>query len=336
MRLTTALLASLLAHLALLGNLANFRWPAAPPDDGPVLHARLSAEPAKQRLAAATERAELPPAMPPRAQPQRAMESAPPPFDEIPRVEPAPMLAEEVPAAAVEAPPVATEANNESPLRGLPPGGTLVYRFYWGKSRWLAGQAIHQWFVDHQSYVLSSQVTTTGLFGLLHPVRLVETSQGMVVGGRLRPQMFITQLDDHPPAIGYFNWEKAYYRWYRRDAQTFTQPLPANAYDKISFLYQLYIDTSRDAFPSPHITTGRRLEAYDIRNLGVEEVDIDGSPHAAIHLTRVRPSADLEQIDIWLSLRDKLPVKMSYANQAGDYFEQLITADSLAASSSQR
>jgi hypothetical protein len=40
----------------------------------------------------------------------------------------------------------------------------------------------------------------------------------------------------------------------------------------------------------------------------------------------------MEQVDIWLSTAmGNLPLKMTYANQAGDHFEQLITSGSLPA-----
>lgn len=151
-----------------------------------------------------------------------------------------------------------------------------------------------------------------------------------MVGDRLRPQMFITQLNEHPPAISYFNWDKGYFRWYRGTA-SFTQTLPASAYDKISFLYQLYLTPLKGDPYVTAITMGRQLEHYEIRNLGIEEVDIDGQTYPSHHLKRITTSPDLEQVEIWLATNDNLPIKMVYSNSAGDHFEQLIAAESIAA-----
>lgn len=245
--------------------------------------------------------------------------------------EPAAAQQDEYPAnpSVNPATPTPNERKDDKIVPSMPPSGKLVYQFYWGKSRWLAGLATHQWKIDNGYYTLSSNVSTTGLFALLRPTRLVETSQGSLSGARLRPQMFITQLNDLPPAISYFNWNKGYFRWHRGDA-SFTQSLPANAYDKISFLYQLYISPDRENFYSADITMGRRLEHYEIRNLGVEEIEIDGKVYPATHLKRAASPANLEQVEIWLSTADNLPIKMIYSNNAGDQFEQLITAESIA------
>lgn len=232
-------------------------------------------------------------------------------------------------------PQIPTEGKDDKIAQRLPPSGKLVYQFYWGRARWLAGLATHQWVIDSGNYTLSSNVSTTGLFALVHPTRLVETSQGTVSGGKLRPQMFITQLNDLLPAISYFNWNKGYFRWFR-GTTSFTQTLPANAYDKISFLYQLYIAPQKEDFYSTDITMGRRLEHYDIRNLGVEEIEIEGKAYPAIHLKRATTSADMEEVEIWLSTSDNLPIKMIYSNNAGDYFEQLISADSIPLKSNDR
>lgn len=223
----------------------------------------------------------------------------------------------------------ATDENSGKNKQHLPPDGKLVYKFYWGKSRWLAGQAIHQWSIENGIYSLSSTLTTTGLIGLLRPIKLVETSRGIIIDDRLRPLQFATQWNDAPPAVAMFLWDKGVFRW-RRGSNSFDQDLSANSFDKISYLYQLYMAAEKEVFFSPEITMGRRLEHYDIQNLGVEEVEIEGQFHPCIHLKRITSSADMEGIEIWLSASSNhLPIKMTYSNKSGEYFEQLISLDSI-------
>ena len=126
-----------------------------------------------------------------------------------------------------------------------------------------------------------------------------------------------------------FDWEKSQYRWFRGQAR-FTQPLTKNSYDKISYLYQLYLAAQKEDYFSAEITMGRHLEHYDILNLGTEEIEIEGSKHQSVHLRRTTTSPEMEKVDIWLATNmDYLPLKMTYSNQAGDHFEQLLAAESL-------
>lgn len=338
-RLAWALLASLLLHLAIVGDLANLQWwrPFTPADRPSSLDVQLlpAATSGTQRLQPAGEQA-IP-------EPRSQAISQPLPDEGIPATPPIPetFIATEPPEVAPEqnltaglqavpAQPGVTPNDDRIALR-LPPNGKLIYRFFWGKSRWLAGQAIHQWLVENDYYSLTSTVSTTGLFQLFHPIKLVETSKGKISGDTLRPLQFSTQLNEYPLAVAIFDWEKSHYRWFRGQA-TFTQTLPKNSYDKISYLYQLYLAAQKENYFSAEITMGRHLEHYDILNLGMEEIEIDGSMHQSVHLRRATTSPEMEKVDIWLATNmNYLPLKMTYANQAGDHFEQLIATESLPA-----
>jgi len=248
-------------------------------------------------------------------------------------VEPQQAIQDQSPAADSQSvsTPLPDKQDEDKVAQRLPPNGKLVYRFYWGKSRWLAGLAIHQWVIENGNYTLSSTVSTTGLFQFFHPIKMVEIAKGKIIGDTLRPMEFSTQFNENPPAVAIFDWGTGLYRWSRGKA-FFSQPLSRNSYDKISYLYQLYLTQEKEKYLSPEITIGRRLEHYDILNLGVEDVEIDGMPHQAVHLKRATTAPDMEKIDIWLSTAmNNFPLKMTYENRAGDYFEQLIAIDSLPA-----
>jgi hypothetical protein len=229
-------------------------------------------------------------------------------------------------------PPIALAEETDAAIQRLPQSGKLIYRFYWGRARWLAGQAINEWVVKDGFYTLSSTVSTTGLFSLLHPTHLVETATGLVIGDKLRPLQFITQFNDYPPALAMFNWEKGHFRWFRGKSSA-QQDLPANAYDKISFLYQLYLAREKKGLSSAFITTGRDLVLYEIENLGFVELEIDGRIMPTLHLRKIASSADSNVINVWLSTADNLPLKITYLTAAGDYFEQLISQESMPAES---
>lgn len=193
----------------------------------------------------------------------------------------------------------------------------------------MAGQAIHQWAIANGHYTLSSVVRTTGVFQLLHPIRLTESAKGIIIDGRLLPLDFSTQWNDEPPAVAIFDWNSSMLRWTRGNS-IYNQALPKNSYDKISYLYQLYLTPIKSRNLSANITTGKLLEPYDIRNVGIEEIEIDERIYPAIHLKRAESPANRENIDIWLSTTlNNLPLKMIYSNNFGEHFEQLITSDTL-------
>jgi len=340
-RFAWVLLASLLIHLALIGGIPNLHWwlPITQTDVIPSLEVRFSPTLVKNESPPAPKQVNFhaQPTPPSQENPEMRVLTPSPILDNVVSIDPPapPGQPEETQnnklADSLETPPtpLPLEQDNNKITQHLPSSGKLIYTFYWGKSRWLAGQAIHQWVIENGLYTLSSNVSTTGLFGLFHPTKLVETSKGIIIGERLRPLQFSTQLNEQPPAVAIFNWDKGYFRWFR-DKASFTQPLPANSYDKISYLYQLYIATEKGKFFSADITMERQLEHYEIQNLGIEEVEIDGTILPSIHLKRSTSSPEMEHVDIWLSTtNNNLPIKMTYSNNAGDHFEQLISLDSI-------
>ncbi|MDD5175245.1 MAG: DUF3108 domain-containing protein [Sterolibacterium sp.] len=331
-RFTWALLASLLIHLALIGDLTHLDWwqPTMPDSSAFPLEVQLSPSPGESPPLPSIVQVPAEQALSPQ-EISEAMNPAPAPIrEQVISIVPADETQKNA-ADLRETPPTALPPtqNSDRIAQRLPPSGKLVYRFYWGEARWLAGQAVHQWVIENGIYTLSSTVSTTGLIGLLRPIKLVEISQGMIIDDRLRPLKFSTQWNENPPAVSIFSWDKGNLLWSRGNASSI-QPLSANSYDKISYLYQLYLAAAKENFFSPEITLGRHLEHYEIQDLGLEELEIDGRILPCIHLKRVTTSTDLENVEIWLSTTfNNLPIKMTYSNKSGDHFEQLISLDSV-------
>jgi hypothetical protein len=338
-RLAGSLLASLLLHLALVVDISELHWPQAtgPATPAAPLEVRFSPlSSLKVKPAPTTQR--LPPVKPTTRTQTSEEAHIPQPLPVVENIISGELTAVP-PAPTFVAPPESSPAPSAEPqkttIQRLPASGKLVYQFYWGEARWLAGRAVHEWVVEGDRYSFSSNVTTTGLFALLHPTRLVETANGLVVGGRLRPLHFSTQLNDYPPILAVFNWQKNYFHWYRNQA-AFTQNLPADAYDKISFLYQLYLAEDKDRLSSAHVSTGKELEQYDIENLGRVELEIEGRIFPTLHLRKPASAANSDVIDVWLSTTHKLPIKITQSNTAGYHFEQVISVESMPSSNTDK
>lgn len=326
LRLVGSLFASLILHLAIVADTGGLHWLLSATPDSPMepLEVYLAPVLNDQPIPALTRqrRSLEQPSAPSRTVERASIPEAPPAIESEVSGDPPAVPVE----PTLEAPLVVEQPVREA--QRLPATGKLVYQFYWGRDHWLAGHAIHEWIVKDGYYTLSSTVRTTGLFALLHPTRLVETAQGHVIGRRLRPLFFSTQFNERPPHLANFNWKKGYFRWYRGEIAS-TQALPADSYDKISFLYQLYLADEKDRWSSAHVTTGSGLVRYDIENLGAAELEIDGRTFPTTHLRKIASSADSSVVEVWLSTSYHLPIKIAYSTPAGDYFEQVIAPESM-------
>lgn len=339
-RFAWAVLISFLLHLAFIGNLLDLQWGGLFPQSivPAPLHVQLTRSAAAVPPPPSPEPMQPWPNKPLHKKPTTGYPPPPPIFQasttisinkpaaDSPQLRADAQLAMPEPTSVT---PTSTEQSKVAPTPQLPPNGRLTYQFFWGKDRWMAGQAVHQWTIENGHYTLSSVVNTTGLFQLFHPTRLIESAKGIIAEGRLRPMEFSTQWNDAPPAVAIFDWNSNILRWTRGNT-SYSQALPNNSYDKISYLYQLYLTPIKNRNLSAYITMGKLLEPYDIQNLGVEKIEIDEKIYPAIHIKRAESPANRENIDIWISTTlNNLPLKMIYSNNFGDHFEQLITQETL-------
>lgn len=228
------------------------------------------------------------------------------------------------PSAAVE------PAEPHEPIpseRRLPRAGELSYDLYWSESHWLAGTATHRWSIDDQGhYTLSSESMTTGIFALLNPLTINDETTGQLTGRGLSPSRFVTRSNAGAPAEVRFDWQNRRIT-FDNNLDNRAESIDGDVYDKLSFIYQLYLMQPKEKTFSVSITLGYRLELYLIEIIGAEEIETGVGTLNTVHLKRVNAGQGDNHVEVWLApTMDFLPVKMRFFNDRGQYYEQIISS----------
>jgi hypothetical protein len=310
------------------------------PDEPRPLVARLASPP--EPKAAPPHPPAKPPVRPARRR-APAPAPAPAPVPEVPAVtaespiavpEPAPD-----PAPVVESPPdtVAPEPpqqlalaaeSSEAVQRTLPRRGRITYSAFYGDGGMPVGRVIQTWEASPEEYRITSEAETAGLVELFRPQRLRYLSEGAITRGGLRPDSFLmsrTRRGQTEVAEARFDWN-ARSLAYGLARQPRSAPLPPDAQDFMSFIYQFVLLPPVAGRHRVPITTGSRFEVYDIE-VGTEET-ID-TPIGALRALPVRqlPRPGAESVQIWLASEYRyLPVKIRHYDREGRFSgEQVAT-----------
>jgi hypothetical protein len=335
-RLAAAVLGSLALHaLVIAGN-----WlPVAQPEDGlRELEVRLAPLP------------KVAPAAPaPRARSPRPRRAAPPPspaaatvaaVDPLALPEPRP---ETVPAETAAPQPAAPEIPAPQPsqrlalaaesstaiARNLPRRGRISYTVVYGDTQTYVGKVVQSWRADSGSYELASEAETEGLIDLFRPQRYRYLSKGRVTARGLQPESFLmsrTRRGRTEVAEARFDWSAGSLAYGPAGAPEKNVPLPANAQDFLSFIYQFVLAPPAPGHHRVPITTGTRFEVFDI-DVGEESpVETPIGTMKALPIRQV-PRPGSESIEIWLAADYRyLPVRIRHFDREGRYSgEQMVS-----------
>ena len=234
--------------------------------------------------------------------------------------------AESPPRPVVREP--AENRGSNSNERRLPQQGELTYSLYWSKDRWLVGKAIHRWSVDSGGhYTLSSESKTTGLFALLHPLTISDETHGYLTDQGMAPFHYVTRANDEPAATVHFDRQTSRIRFYLNNVPRLTAAVDGKVFDKLSFLYQLYLMRPQERTFTIMITLGYRIEPYVIETVGEEQIETGLGSMNAVHLKRINLGPGDDHVEVWLApAMDFLPVKLLFFNDRGQYYEQSINS----------
>jgi len=221
----------------------------------------------------------------------------------------------------------AENRENNPAERKLPRQGELTYDLYWSKDHWLVGKATHRWSTNSQGYyTLSSESKTTGLFALLHPLTIFDETNGKLTRQGMTPLRYVTRANDEPAAEVQFDWQASQIRFYSNSVKKLALSLDGKVFDKLSFLYQLYLMLPKEDTFSVAITLGYRVESYVIESVGEDEIDTGLGSLKTLHLRRTNVGPGDDHVEVWLApSMDFLPVKFLFYNDRGQYYEQSIS-----------
>jgi hypothetical protein len=349
LRLALALLVSLLLHLLLAGGLSSFDHRAGPDESLLIRAALLPAPPPPLPPAPAPEPEPLPPPPPPKPEPRppreqreptpRPIEAGPDgqadawPQDgstedaeaERPRIpdEPEHDETEEPEESARD--PVVDDTQQVSPQQALIGEARLEFEVYRGDSLHI-GETRYHWMHDGTRYRMDTVTETTGLAGLLKPLRIEQYSEGEVGSDGLRPLRFVQDSKQAKPPDEQvdFDWTSSQVML-RSGSKTSMHALTPGSQDMASLWLEIIWRAQRGGEFDFNVATGRRYTPRwfvpDDAPTGLDTA----LGRLLVKRLQVRAQPGDNQIEVWLAPDLRwLPVRIRFTDRKGDIYDQRV------------
>lgn len=170
------------------------------------------------------------------------------------------------------------------------------------------------------SYELTETSRGRGIYALRGAIK--RTSRGAVVADGLRPHEFVDERIGRGVTRAQFDWKAGRLTLESR-GQTQQVPLPGQAQDRLSYVFNFAFRPPLRAPLTVHLTDGRGLSTHVYQPAGRERVKTPAGEFDAIKLTR---RSEERSAEIWLAAdRDYLPVRMAVVEKDGTRLEQVAT-----------
>ena len=194
------------------------------------------------------------------------------------------------------------------PVRALPADLSIRYAL---TSPFADGIAQYAWKRDGDRYIISGSAQAEGFFTLFLEGRILQESTGTVTESGLRPERFSERKPQGPEESLTFDWANRTVE-FNRNGEKKPGGLADNTVDWLSMIFQLAHEPPKGEAVSMKVYTQRKLYAFELKVLGVEEIELPIGRVKALHLRHATQDAN-EQVDVWLGVdQHYLPVKMRY------------------------
>lgn len=295
-------------------------------DDGGRLEARLVAPPvpAARPVARPKPKKSRPPAPAPITNPGPVATPAQLPTEPANAVEEVPPAPEADRVEVVDAEPEFLDGGPASITAlkdeiALPRYARITYRVSYGDNGFVVGEAVQELRHDGRTYVVRSSAETTGVVRLFRRAKIVNTSMGEIVGGRLRPREFRVERNDKIETA-VFDWTSGIVSM-PNDRQI---ALPAQTQDMLSMVCQLALLPLDKETVSIPVLTSKKVERHDFEVLGEKTIRTPLGERRALHLRNRQPDGK-EATEVWLGLEDaRLPIRIRHTDRRGDTFDQIV------------
>jgi hypothetical protein len=169
------------------------------------------------------------------------------------------------------------------------------------------------------NYQLTETWKGKGIYALLGNARRV--SQGSIAQNTLRPREFFDERSGRDTARAWFDWQAQTLTMQYKGNRA-TEPLPANAQDRLSFLFALSLVPGKAESVNYTIADGKGLSRHTYRVGGRERVRTPAGEFDAIKVSR--QGEDRESAELWLAAeRNCVPVRMVVVEKDGTRYEQV-------------
>ena len=263
----------------------------------------------------------------PAAKPKPPVPAAPAPVT-LPS-EPVASPAEESPAPQEVIPepvPPVELAEPAKPAHPLPRHAQLTFIAYKGSS-FQIGEARHRLEIaDDHRYTLQVGMNITGIASFFKTFEMTQQSSGTVSASGLHPDEFsenrVTSKGKQA-LTAHFNWQNQQLEFSAGN----TTPLPEQAQDILSFLYQFsQLPLDQTTLPM-HVSNGRKLENYQIEIGTEEEIQTRLGKLKVLPLRKIHAPGE-EGLEIWLGLEYRLlPVKVRQLDRNGEIAGELVISE---------
>jgi hypothetical protein len=168
-------------------------------------------------------------------------------------------------------------------------------------------------------YELTESWSGKGFYALLGSAR--RTSRGLVGEDGLQPLRFTDERTGRSTASASFDWRaKTITRRYRGEPRT--EPLPANAHDRLAFLFDFAFSPPPEGKVSFELMDGRGQSRHVYSVDGEERLKTPAGEFDTLRLVR-RTRGELAEI--WLATeRSYLPVRVRVTEKDGTRYDQVL------------
>ena len=208
----------------------------------------------------------------------------------------------------------------------LPKHAQLKFVVYLGQDNFQIGEITHRLEISGDKYVLKAETQTTGLARLFKSYQLIQTSHGKAGNFGLQPEGYEEEQNvssGKQKMNVAFNWTENKLH-FSHGGET---ELPPDAQDILSFLYQLSRLPLHNKVISIAITTGKKLEKYELEIGAEEEIVTPMGKLRALPLRRLHSQGG-DGMEVWLGLEYRLlPIKFRQIKSSGAMVLEVVISD---------
>ncbi len=218
------------------------------------------------------------------------------------------------------------EVEEAQPAHQLPKHAQLTFIAYKGAD-FQIGEARHRLEIgDDKSYMLKVGMNTTGLARFFKTFEANQQSSGTLTARGLQPYEF-SETKNTSKGKETFETKSDWQEKTLFFSNGSNTPLPEQAQDILSFMYQLSQLPLNQGAVTLYINNGKKLERYELAVGEEEEIQTRLGRLRAIPLNKVHAPGE-EGLIIWLGVEYRLlPVKIRHIDRNGQIAGEMVVSD---------
>jgi hypothetical protein len=178
---------------------------------------------------------------------------------------------------------------------------------------------------DGSSYKIVSEGRGKGIAALFARGSVTRSSEGAVTAGGLRPREFRDRRGDNV-TVAKFDWPRKILVQERK-GKSESEPMPANAQDRLCFLWTFAFAPLKAASVETWVADGRGAPSHFVYKVaGTEVLKTAAGEIEALRLVKQLEGDDKRGTEIWLATRrDYVPVRILVIEKDGTRLDQVVT-----------